>query len=294
MPIQNHIRALGAAVLAAASIHGAQAQEGAQSQLAPEAKPAPAAAVKVFPQDPRRQIWFRHLKALPADIKTAGLQIDIKGAEEVAQRVTEIFRGAGYHMVPAEQAKYRYELRGSYSSDGKLKAQVPLAEILRGVEVRAGSTTSSAKAAGDVAFAAVLADQALKAGLISPLWASGDILNALFSATGLRDKFNTAVTGDRRGLCLMGCTYWEWSDQAVGLSWRDPRVEGMSTTSLVNVGVFAEGMFAEELVTLAFNEFLRHHGVLEAAAPEGEALMPIQQMRDVVTNRIKRTRDLIE
>lgn len=294
MPIHHHLRALGAVALLSTALHYAHAQAVPQILSVPVDQKTPAASAKAFPKDPKRQIWFRHLKDLPPDLKTAGLHIDIKGAEQMTKRVTDLFRDAGYDMVSADQAKYRYELQGGFSSDGKLKTQVPLAEVLRGVDVKDGTAASAAKAAGDVAFATVLADQALKTGLTSPLWASGDIVQAILNATGLRDKFNTAITGDRRGMCLVICEYWEWSDQSVGLSWRDPRSDGMSTANLVNVGVFAEGVFAEELTTLAFNEFLRHHGVIEVPVPVGDAQMPIKQVRDVITSRMKRTRELIE
>lgn len=294
MQIQSHLRALITAVLMTVALQTVRAQDPPQGATEASPQNALAPTGKAFPQDAKRRIWFRHLKALPTDIRTAGLHIEIPGADQMTQRVTALFHSAGYNMVTADQAKYRYQLRGGFASEGKLKTQVPLAEILQGVEVTARSNASAVKAAGDVAFATVLADQVLKAGLTSPLWASGDILNAVLTATGLRDNFNISLTGDRRGVCLVGCTYWEWSDQSVGLSWRDPRIEGMSTANLVNVGVFAEGVYAEELTTLAVNEFLRHHGVISVPAPEGEAQLPIKELRDVLASRIKRTRELLE
>jgi hypothetical protein len=298
MPVHHHVRALGAAALLTTALQCAHAQGTPQMPPAPESPKTPSGSSKAFPKDTNRQIWFRHLKDVPPDIKTAGLHIEIKGADQMTQRVTKLFSEAGYNMVSADQAKHRYELQGYFTSFGKLKEQVPLAEVLRGVEVQQSTKTTAVKASSDVAFASALADQALKAGLTTPLWASGDILQAILEATGLRDKFNTALTGDSRGACLVGCTYFQWSEQSVSLSWRDPRVDPRrdagSTMSLVDVGVFAEGMFAEELITLAFNEFLRHHDVLGVPAPEGNAQMPFSKRLEVVTSRAKRTRELIE
>lgn len=275
----------------------------AETQIAGQA-PAPMAktpaAQDVFPADVKRQIWFRHLKALPADLKTAGLHMEVEDAPVLSSRITALFSQAGYTMVPPEQAAHRYLLRGSFQSDGKIKMTLPVGKALEAAVTASklqgaeGTDSSGLKRAGDVAFAGVLADQALKAGLTSPLWASGDLINAVLSATGIRDSINTALTGDRRGICLIGCTYWEWTEQRVSLSWNDPRISDARSASVVDVGVFAKGLFLEELATLALNEFLRHHGVVQTPEPATDAQMPLDQFMKVATGRSRATIKMLE
>lgn len=286
-----------AAALIALSALSAAHSVWAQEQSSPgQAPPVQAQTSKDrFPDDPRRVIWFRHLQDLPADIKTAGLHIDIPEAPAMTRRITEQFAQAGYKMVPVDQAVYRYEIRGNFSSDGKLKTHVPLGQMLEGAVTGSLSGASAAKRAGDVAFAAVLANQAVMAGLATSLWATGDLISSVLEAAGVKDAFNTALTGDRRGVCLVGCTYWNWSDQSVALGWRDPRSADKNSGSALNVGVFAQGVFVEELTALAVNEFLRHHGVAQTPEPQTERRMPIKAFGEIVTGgRIKITRALIE
>lgn len=270
------------------------AQPEASSQEQATMATASATIASAFPEDPKRQIWFRHLKPLPADIRTAGLHIEVADSPRMSDRLTALFTEAGYRMVSADQAVYRYVLQGTFQSEGKVKLTVPLGKPLESAATGTGSDATAAKQLGDVAVAAVLADQVVKAGLSSPLWASGDLVRAVFDATGIRDALNTFLTGDRRGVCLGNCPYWEWSDQRVGLGWRDPRVKGIQSLSSVDVGLFAEGLFIEELTTLALNEFLRHHGVVQAPEPDTDSLMPHQKVLEVLKGRVRATISMLE
>lgn len=253
-----------------------------------------AAQRDTFPEDPRRQIWYRHLQPLPKDIKTAGLHIDVYEAPSMAARITELFRSAGYNMVAPDQAVYRYELRGTFQSDRHLKMVLPLGSAFEGAVLGSHANASVLKLTSDVLAAGVLSNQALKSGLTTPVWAYGDLLKAVLEATGLRDSVNTALAGDRRGWCIGGCTYWEWSDQRVGLGWRDPRLKRLEGMSSVDVGVFAKGVFIEELTTLALNEFLRHHGVITAVEPPTDAIMPTDQLPGILQGRVKATIRMLE
>lgn len=285
------------AVLACAWImHAASGAALASASSTPQINNGTATQAQGFPSDPRRHIWFRNLLALPEDIKTAGLHIEVMNAPDMSLRLHSVFEQAGYNMVSADQAKYRYMLTGSFASDGKVKTQLPIGDILKGLAPQDSSQANASliKRAGDVAASAIIAEQAVSSGLLTPLWASGDVLNALASATGVRDTFNKALTGDRRGACLVGCTYWEWSDQGVGLSWFDPRQKRPTEFSSVNVGIFAQGVYPDELMTLAFNEFLRHHGVVDTPEPSTPAMMPPRQVMDVTKSRIPKTRALLE
>lgn len=286
------------AAMALCGIGAVSAQDGPGS-AAPSAQdqaqaPAPASPADVFPESTSRHFWFRHLKSLPSDIKTAGLNIEVVDAPTMSARLTNLFRQAGYNMVPVDQAVHRYQLRGSFQSDGKVKAQVPLGKPLENAAKGVRSGASAAKRAGDVLAAGVLADQVLKSGLTTPIWAAGDLLQAVLEASGMRDSINTALTGDRRGWCLVGCTYWDWSDQGVVLSWQDPRTTGQSSASAVEVGVYAKGVFVDELAALALNEFMRHHGVVQTPEPQTEALMSISQRMSVARGRAQATIKLVE
>lgn len=247
-----------------------------------------------FPTASERQIWFRHLKPLPDSIKTAGLHIVVPDAPTMSARLTELFRQAGYNMVPVDQATHRYELRGAFQSEGRMKVQVPLGIPLEAAATGVAATASGMKRTEDVLVASIVAEQAVKSGLTTPVWASGDLLRAVLQATGVSDALNTALTGDRRGWCLGDCTYWEWSDQRVGLGWRDPRTKGAEGMSSVDVGVFAKGLFVEELTTLALNEFLRHHGVIQASEPRTDALMPRERWPVIVKGRMRATIKMLE
>lgn len=267
---------------AGAMAQTADAPVNQASSPAPAAAPAATPAGSVFHAKNVR--WFTDYPPLPEDLKTAGLSIVFQHSPTMTANLEAAFKAAGFNVMPPETAKYKYQIGGSYKSDGKVKlAAVPLGQILEaGLSSKPDQPVDWARVATDTTLTAGLANQAVQAGLMNRIVAGGNILDAILKSTGLAGKFNEALTGDRRGICLGSCTTWHWSEQMVTIGFTATGVSNDPTRQMVFAGLHASALWPQDLINLALLEMYRRLGLNEmpeAKNPDGATYKSLFSLR---------------
>jgi hypothetical protein len=260
--------------------------------------PAGVATAPNQPAFPVKNIRWRRLEPnLPEDIKTAGLYFEFKSAPSYTAKFNEALKAAGYTLAAAGTAKYSLVFEARFSSDGKTQTMVDLGQIIEeGSLNNQGITTTMAVSgqdiasrASDMAYTGLIVQKALDAGLMDRVMAGGNILEGILKASGLKDKFNTLLTGDRRGMCLLGCSKFEWSEQHAVLAareapdWGQPGKKGI----VMGVDLFSARMWPQEMTTMLLVELNRYFSLAQATAPEAPALMTLREQVDAMKSIFK-------
>jgi hypothetical protein len=150
---------------------------------------------------------------------------DFQGSPALTQRLREALQALGFELAPdANSSKAALQFRGDVVLMGGPKFH-------KGVKAPIGEATEKAlklaKEKGEVTTADVVQTTADIALNVAALKASlnnftrglaiSGLAEALGDATGMRARFNTAVTGDPRGICLSRCEDWNKVNQTVYL-----------------------------------------------------------------------------
>ena len=226
----------------------------------------------------------------PADITTkANGQIELvitrdspifaefQGSPTLTQRLRESLQARGFELAPdAGSSKAALQFRGDIALTGGPK-------FYKGVKAPIGETTEKAlklaRENGQVTTADVVqttAGVALNAAALNASLnnftrglAIGGIANALGDATGLSGRFNTAVAGDPRGICLSKCEDWNKVNQTVYL-W-------------VTLDSQAAGQKEVRILSKAFSETVAPDQVIAYGVDKAIELIRIAQAVDAGT-----------
>ncbi len=266
-PFAKTVLFAGVLVLSGAS-HFANAQETpAQTD-----NPAVSAALAVLPnqsQDSfpsKNVIWAAHRGHFPTDLKSAGLSLEFIDSPIMTKYIEAQLKNAGFNVQPADQATYLIKINGRFKSDDKIQIDpVSVGKVLdTGLSKTKSSDVDWSKIASDTAISAGVANQFVGAGLLNSIEARGSIIEALFVATGLHDKFNEALVGDRRGVCLGTCTYWNWSRQiaemSLGVVRRDKTKLPTPAVIFIRNGIYAKKLYPSELIQANLEQLLKAIG----------------------------------
>lgn len=251
--------------------------QGVEAQATPQVQAPPetvAQEQRVFPVG--QTVWLMSDGFLPDDIKTAGLHIEFADSPKLTANIEATLQAAGFNMQPADTATYAYKIRGVLNMDGKVQAtNVPVGQIM---EMGLANSTNGAvdwgTVAADTGITAALANSALQSGLMNSIAASGNVVEALVNATGLGGKFNTLLTGDRRGICLWPCTYWNHSTQYLNLTMGRINIkpEERKPYQQIAVGIYDDKLWPAELTNVGLLQLYRMLGVPDiprAMNPQG-------------------------
>ena len=196
---------------------------------------------------------------------------DFQGSPALTQRLREALQANGFELaLDANSSKATLQFRGDIVLMGGPKFH-------KGVKAPVGEATEKAlklaKESAQVSTADVVqstAGLALNAAALNAslnnftrgLAISG-IANALGDATGMRARFNTAIAGDPRGICLSRCEDWNKVNQTVYL-W-------------VTLGSKTSGQKEVRVLSKAFSETVAPDQVIAYGVDKAIELIRIDQ-----------------
>lgn len=128
--------------------------------------------------------------------------------------------------------------------------KVPMGEATeKALAAVAANRSTTAGEAADAAVTVALGAAALKSAT-TPFWsglALGRMADALGDSTGIKGAFNTALTGDPRGICLSRCEDWKKVKQSAYAFATLTRTDGKQDIRVLATA-FSETLAPEEVV----------------------------------------------